>query len=154
AAGATATCALLDDGRVKCWGDGYQGALGAGDIATRGATPGTMGDALPAVDLGGRNGAPLRATRIAAIDYHGFCAIVAGPPPDASGLKCWGSNDYCELGIGTRQGGLANERATTRNGLPFVDLGKTAAGTARKAVAASGGFQFICVLGDDGAIAC
>ncbi|HXU03943.1 MAG TPA: hypothetical protein VN903_23435, partial [Polyangia bacterium] len=33
-------------------------------------------------------------------------------------------------------------------------LGKTATGATRKAVAAAGGFQFICVLGDDGAMAC
>ena len=59
AAASSATCALLDGGSVKCWGDSYQGALGYGDIATRGATPGTMGDALREVDLGSRDGAPL-----------------------------------------------------------------------------------------------
>ena len=154
AAAGSATCALLDGGRVKCWGDGYQGALGYGDIQTRGAMPGTMGDALPEVDLGSRDGAPLIAEQIVAIDYHSFCAIIADTGPNESRLKCWGSNDYCELGIGTKEGGLANDPATTGNGLPWVDLGKTAAGATRKAVAAAGGFQFICVLGDDGAVAC
>ena len=38
--------------------------------------------------------------------------------------------------------------------MPWIDIGKTAAGATRRAVAAAGGFQFICVLGDDGAIAC
>ena len=133
AAGSTAMCAILDDGRVKCWGEGYQGALGAGDTDTRGAMPGTMGDALPAVDLGSRGGVPLTARHIVAIDYHSFCAIVADSAASDSGLKCWGSNDYCELGIGTRQGGLANEPDTTGNGLPWIDIGKTASGVARKA---------------------
>ena len=156
AAGASATCALLDGGRVKCWGDSYQGALGYGDITTRGAAPGTMGEALPDVSLGSRDGAPLEATQIVAIDYHSFCAIIsmADTGPDESGLKCWGSNDYCELGIGTSQGGLAGDPSTTGNGLPWIDLGKTAAGATRRAVAAAGGFQFLCVLGDDGAIVC
>jgi alpha-tubulin suppressor-like RCC1 family protein len=68
AAASSATCALLDGGSVKCWGDSYQGALGYGDISTRGATPGTMGDALREVDLGSRDGAPLEAEQIVAID--------------------------------------------------------------------------------------
>jgi alpha-tubulin suppressor-like RCC1 family protein len=154
AAASSATCALLDGGSVKCWGDSYQGALGYGDIDTRGATPGTMGSALLDVPLGSHDGAPLEAVRIVAIDYHSFCAIIADTGPNESGLKCWGSNDYCELGIGTRQGGLASDPSTTGNGLPWIDLGTTAAGAARRAVAAAGGFQFLCVLGDDGAIVC
>jgi len=154
AAASPATCALLDGGGVKCWGDNYQGALGYGDLETRGTAPGTMGAALRDVDLGSRDGAPLRAEQIVALDYHSFCAIIADTDPDESGLKCWGSNDYCELGIGTTQGGLANDPSTTGNGLPWIDLGKTATGAARKAVTAAGGFQFVCVLGDDGAIAC
>jgi alpha-tubulin suppressor-like RCC1 family protein len=154
AAGASATCALLEGGGVKCWGDSYQGALGYGDIITRGATPGTMGDALLDVPLGSRDGAPLEAAQIVAIDYHSFCAIIADTGPDESGLKCWGSNDYCELGIGTHQGGLASDPSTTGDGLPWIDLGKTATGATRRAVAAAGGFQFLCVLGDDGALVC
>ena len=154
AAGSSATCALLDGGSVKCWGDNYQGALGYGDLETRGAAPGTMGAALRDIDLGSRDGAPLQARQIVAIDYHSFCAIIADTGPDESGLKCWGSNDYCELGIGTTQGGLANDPSTTGNGLPWINIGKTATGATRKAVAAAGGFQFVCVLGDDGAVSC
>jgi alpha-tubulin suppressor-like RCC1 family protein len=46
------SCALLDDGAVKCWGSNANGELGQGDVAARGATPGTMGDALKEIDLG------------------------------------------------------------------------------------------------------
>ena len=50
--GNSSACALLDNGRVKCWGASTLGELGLGDVVTRGDTPGEMGDNLPAVDLG------------------------------------------------------------------------------------------------------
>ena len=66
-AGATATalsagwkhaCAILADGRVKCWGRNADGQLGVGSAADVGSAPGQMGDALRAVDLGtGASGA-------------------------------------------------------------------------------------------------
>src|SRR3546814_60711 len=46
------TCAILDDGSVKCWGFGRFGQLGYGDSNDRGGGPDEMGDDLPAVDLG------------------------------------------------------------------------------------------------------
>jgi len=46
------TCALLDNGGVKCWGRNSAGELGQGDIEPRGVSAGQMGDALPEIDLG------------------------------------------------------------------------------------------------------
>jgi cysteine-rich repeat protein len=46
------SCALLDDGSVKCWGYNAGGRLGLGDTEHRGDEPGEMGDALPALELG------------------------------------------------------------------------------------------------------
>lgn len=51
-AGNNHTCALLESGRVKCWGHNRFGQLGLGDALNRGDDPNEMGDALPAVDLG------------------------------------------------------------------------------------------------------
>jgi alpha-tubulin suppressor-like RCC1 family protein len=48
------TCAVLVDGRIKCWGANEEGQLGVGDLADRGDEPGEMGAALPPVDVGGR----------------------------------------------------------------------------------------------------
>jgi len=45
------TCALLNDGNVKCWGNNFDGGLGLGDTNNRGDDPSEMGDNLPTVDL-------------------------------------------------------------------------------------------------------
>ncbi|MDC0672384.1 hypothetical protein [Nannocystis radixulma] len=45
------SCALLDDGTVKCWGLNQYGGLGLGNTETRGDQPGEMGDALPTAQL-------------------------------------------------------------------------------------------------------
>jgi E3 ubiquitin-protein ligase HERC3 len=48
-AGTWNTCVLLDDGTVKCFGNGAYGTNGAGATADRGDTPATMPDQLAAI---------------------------------------------------------------------------------------------------------
>jgi alpha-tubulin suppressor-like RCC1 family protein len=53
ALGSFHSCALLDDASVKCWGtNSREGRLGLGDVNHRGDKVGSMGDSLPAVQLG------------------------------------------------------------------------------------------------------
>ncbi|CAN0018909.1 unnamed protein product, partial [Laminaria digitata] len=46
------TCAVLNDGGLKCWGLNTVGSLGLGDTRARGDDTGEMGDGLSAVSLG------------------------------------------------------------------------------------------------------
>ena len=88
AAGDNHTCALLENGGVKCWGSNSFGQLGLGDTFDRGDQPAEMGFDLPFVDLGNNR----RAIRIAAGATHS-CALL-----DSGDVKCWGGNDVGQLG--------------------------------------------------------
>ena len=84
------TCALFDDGAIKCWGDNTAGQLGLGDSRARGDGPDEMGDALPTVDLGaGRRARSLTA------GWRHTCALL-----DDGSVKCWGINTHGQLGLG------------------------------------------------------
>ncbi|MFO0586856.1 MAG: hypothetical protein U0441_04925 [Polyangiaceae bacterium] len=118
AAGWDHTCALLDDGAVKCWGHNDFGQLGLGDTESRGNSLSDMGDHLPPVNLG----EGLTVVQIAAGVGH-TCAVTD------VGVKCWGRNDLGQLGLGDTdlRGDEPGEMGDT---LPFVDLGEDAHATA------------------------
>jgi alpha-tubulin suppressor-like RCC1 family protein len=131
-------CALLDDGRVKCWGNGAEGALGLGDKNDRGDDPGEMGDALPAVDLGS-------GTKVIEIASSGAnsCALL-----DEGRVKCWGYNGRGKLGLGDTQN-RGDNPAEMGDQLPFIDLG-----TGAVAVAVVPGLRHICALLQEGRMKC
>ena len=137
-AGASHTCALLDNATVKCWGLNTNGQLGLGDTAARGDAPGEMGNLLPAVSLGtGRT-----ATAITAGANH-TCALL-----DDATVKCWGQNTNGRLGLGDNaaRGDAAGEMG---NSLPAVSLG-----TGRTATAITAGTNHTCALLDSAAVKC
>jgi len=82
-------CALLAGGEVKCWGANSRGQLGLGDTQARGSEPGQMGANLPAVALGGGT-----IVKVGAASNRS-CALFANGT-----LKCWGSNELGQLGLG------------------------------------------------------
>jgi E3 ubiquitin-protein ligase HERC3 len=134
------TCAILDEGRVKCWGEGR--ALGLGSEQSRGSRSNQMDDHLPFVDLGtGRT-----ATAIAA-EQSSTCALL-----DNGNVKCWGWNWGGKLGIpgglgaasfrGARPGEMGDR-------LPAVPLG-----TGRTAKAIAVGFASTCAVLDTGRVKC
>ncbi|WP_373564274.1 Ig-like domain-containing protein [Myxococcus sp. CA039A] len=138
AAGSGHTCALLDDGSVKCWGYNAFGQLGLGDKEDRGDGPDEMGDALPPVDLGAG-----RTARAIAAGGYSTCALL-----DDGSVKCWGYNEYGQLGLGDAEprGDGPGEMAAA---LPPVNLG-----TGRTAKALSLGAFYTCALLDDGSVKC
>ena len=64
APGNSATCALFDDGMIKCWGDPYQGALGPSASCTHNPRAGTLAGPARRVERALRQ-PPGRATGIA-----------------------------------------------------------------------------------------
>ena len=112
AAGGEHSCALLDDGALKCWGLNEHGQLGLGDTQARGDEAGEMGAALPGIDLG-----PGRKAWAVVANGHSTCARL-----DDGTVKCWGRNDVGALGLGDRV-----ERGSTSGqmgaNLPAVNLG-------------------------------
>ncbi|HEY5284894.1 MAG TPA: RCC1 repeat-containing protein, partial [Polyangia bacterium] len=84
ATGREHTCALTATGGVRCWGGDTEGELGVGSLNfSPTATPPTS-DVLGGVQA------------IAACGHY-TCALMK-----TGGVRCWGDNDYGQLGNGTR----------------------------------------------------
>jgi VCBS repeat-containing protein len=138
ASGGQHTCALLDDGTVRCWGVNTHGALGYGNTATIGdnETPAAAGP----VNLGpGRTATAITA---GGDSTHGefTCAIL-----DDGTVRCWGQGGFYELGNGSFNTIGDDE---TPNTAPAVTFGSSAA------VAIRSGMGQTCVLLTDSTTRC
>ncbi len=133
-AGEFFSCAILDNGTVRCWGPNAHGRLGYPGVVNIGddETPGSVGP----VDLG----AGRTATAISAGSTH-VCVIL-----DNGSVRCWGNADYGQLGYGNVNN-IGNDE--TPGSVGPVDLG-----AGRTATAISGGYLHTCALLDDGTVRC
>ena len=111
--GARHACAVLEGGRVACWGDNGRGQLGQGSTLWPGNLP--LSDGPKDVSLG----KTAEAVGISAGDDHNCVWFADGR------LKCWGANDEGQLGLGdlSDRGGKPGQMG---DALPFVDLGEGA----------------------------
>ena len=138
--GAEHSCARLDNNKVKCWGGNTSGqlGLGLGALDSRGDEPGEMGGNLSPVDLGSDS----VVVDLAAGSYHTCARFVNG------GVKCWGNNDFGQLGYGDVQK-RGYSPSDMGDNLPYVDLG-----SGRLARGISAGAEHTCARLDDGTTKC
>ena len=108
------TCAHLDNGQLKCWGDNTFGILGLEIPQNMGDDLNEMGVFLPPVDLG--SGKTAQQVRLG---YEHSCALL-----DTGEVKCWGKGTNGLLGLGDKisRGGDPGEMGDV---LPAVNLGST-----------------------------
>jgi alpha-tubulin suppressor-like RCC1 family protein len=139
AAGDYHTCAILDDGSVRCWGFGADGRLGYGSTNDV-LDPGSAGQ----VNLGsGRT-----ATAITAGSAH-TCAIL-----DDRSVRCWGfGGGGHQVGDGRLGYGNTSNVGDTPTSTPAT-AGPVNLGPGRTAVAISAGGMHTCAILDDHSVRC
>ena len=148
AGGRYKACALLDTGKVRCWGInafdwnpengtliGESYGLGYGELGT--SQP--IGDDEPPSEAGDLD-LPGRATKIAVGGYH-MCALM-----DDGAVRCWGDVDRGNLGHGDVSSGHIGDDETAAATVPLyfespvVDL--------------DAGYWHTCVLLRNGSVRC
>ena len=128
------SCALLDNGSVRCWGYGTSGQLGYASSATIGddEAPASAGP----VDLG-----PGRTARAITAGSVHTCAVL-----DDGSARCWGYGEDGRLGYANTSTIGDDE---TPGSIPPIDLG-----LGRRAVAISAGTGHTCAVLDDASVRC
>ncbi|MCB0047357.1 MAG: hypothetical protein KDD92_18170 [Caldilineaceae bacterium] len=104
-AGRNHVCAVTIVGNVKCWGDNQANQLGNDTVINR-----NYPTEVDGLDEG--------IVRIDAGDFH-TCGVT-----DSGGVRCWGRNEYGQLGDGTQQDRLNPVQVTgLQSGITSVSLG-------------------------------
>jgi alpha-tubulin suppressor-like RCC1 family protein len=120
----------LPPNRVKCWGIGSNGQTGQGTLLNLGDSPSEMGDNLSYINLGqDDNGDPYTVADFDSGMNHS-CAIIITTPDDGlaspRSIKCWGKNDYGQLGLGSSLQ-YGHDSNLMGSNLPFVKVGSEVA---------------------------
>ncbi|HWO19666.1 MAG TPA: DUF4215 domain-containing protein [Kofleriaceae bacterium] len=124
------TCALLDTGAVRCWGDGFLGQLGYGNQTDVGdnEAPSSAGDVL----IGGT------VARVTAGGFHTCALLTAGT------IRCWGKGSEGQLGYGNPTDIGDNETPSSAGDVPIGEA----------VVQITAGASHTCALLTTGAVRC
>lgn len=138
AVGANHSCAILNDSTLKCFGYNAYGQLGQEDTTNYGSAGLQMGDSLAEISLG-----TLRTASSASCGENFTCALL-----DNSSAKCWGYNNFGQLGQGdtNNRGDAAAEMGDNLTALSL--------GTGRTALQIAAGGSHACALLDDYTVKC
>src|SRR5205823_9487709 len=126
------TCALLQDGTVRCWGQNDYGQLGNGTVSSA-----QVPNPTPVEVIG-----ITTATAVTAGGYHA-CALLQNGT-----VRCWGQNDYGQLGDG------AVITPQTRPPTPRPSPNPVEVSGITTAVAIKAGIFHTCALLRDGTMQC
>ncbi|HYP98892.1 MAG TPA: hypothetical protein VER96_09465 [Polyangiaceae bacterium] len=132
------SCALSNDGKVRCWGSNFSGQLGRGSRDDIGDGPNEMGSALWPINI------PGLPTQIAAGSNH-VCAVVLNDNFQNE-LRCWGDNGSGQLGLGAT-GSFGDSAAELVP--PAILLG-----TGFRPSAVAAGAYHSCAVNNTGALKC
>ncbi|PRP96101.1 RCC1 domain-containing protein [Enhygromyxa salina] len=137
ATGISHTCAILANGKIRCWGAGSSGALGYGNTTAVGSmnTPAQAGD-VPAVPLG--LPANTKATALA-LGLSISCALY-----ETGDVLCWGAGFNGAMGQGSTQSIGDDEFPSSQSPISLPSA----------AVAITTGDSHVCALFDDDTALC
>ncbi|KRA31045.1 MULTISPECIES: RCC1 domain-containing protein [unclassified Nocardioides] len=134
-AGGNTTCAVFDNGSVRCWGSSEFGQLGQGNTQSIGDNESPS--AVPTLALDGE------VTSVA-VGTHHACAVFA-----TGRIRCWGRGANGRLGYGgTTSGNIGDNEGPAPSSLPG------GAPISGRAIAISAGAGHTCVLMEGGSVAC
>ena len=102
------TCALLENGKVKCWGLNNKGQLGYGNIYNLADHPSEIPSLLGSLEF------DQKAVKLIAGKSH-TCAVM-----ESADMKCWGENTYGQLGYG-HTNDLGDDETVAS--IPIIPLG-------------------------------
>ena len=132
--GSNHSCAVASTGGVKCWGYGTYGQLGNN-------ASGAFSERTTPVDVhtSSSSSTALSGVSAIALGSQSSCALTT-----AGGVKCWGANNYGQLGDGTQSNRstpldvrTSSSSSTALSGVTAIDIG----GFHSCAVTATGGVK-------------
>ncbi|MGZ6309878.1 MAG: RCC1 domain-containing protein [Bdellovibrionota bacterium] len=135
--GASHSCALAADGKLRCWGDNSKNQLGCGSN-TGCVSGGNSATPLPVAAVGG-SGFLTGVVSVASGDKH-TCALLAD-----STVRCWGDNGKSQLGSGVAGG-------TSSSPVQVVGVGSV--GFLTSVIALAAGTSHTCALLSNTTVVC